>query len=70
MVECTTVNVHTTHSAFTLEFKAMKAMKAKKVMKTMKAMKAKQAMKAVKKSNNKNDVTITDKGDIVRSPKY
>ena len=63
MVECTTVNVHTTHSAFTLEFKAMKAMEAKKVMKTMKAMKAKQAMKAVKKNN----VTITGKGDIVRN---
>ena len=57
------MNVHTTHSAFTLEFKAMKAMKAKKVMKTMKAMKAKQAMKAVKKNN----VTITGKGDIVRN---
>ena len=63
MVECTTVNVHTTHSALTLEFKAMKAMKAKKVMKTMKAMKAKQAMEAVKKNN----VAITGKGDIVRN---
>ena len=57
------MNVHTTHSAFTLEFKAMKATKAKKVMKTMKAMEAKQAMKAVKKNN----VTITGKGDIVRN---